>query len=107
MKYKDTISYQLLKIRKVDFYLNGIEKGVEKGRVSPVAQRQKKKKKKSACNAGAPGDASSIPGSGRSPGGGNGNPLQYSCLDNPMDRPRGHQKSDITETLTFFTFIYM
>ena len=31
-------------------------------------------------------DASSIPGSGRSPGGGNGNPLQYSCLDNPMDR---------------------
>ena len=32
------------------------------------------------------GDAGSIPGSGRSPGGGNGNPLQYSCLKNPMDR---------------------
>ena len=32
------------------------------------------------------GDASSIPGSGRSPGVGNGNPLQYSCLENPMDR---------------------
>ena len=31
-------------------------------------------------------DAGSIPGSGRSPGGGNGNPLQYSCQDNPMDR---------------------
>ena len=31
-------------------------------------------------------DAGSIPGSGRSPGGGNGNPLQYSCLENPMDR---------------------
>ena len=31
------------------------------------------------------GDASSIPGSGRSPGGGNGNTLQYSCLKNPMD----------------------
>ena len=31
-------------------------------------------------------DASSIPGSGRSPGEGNGNPLQYSCLENPMDR---------------------
>ena len=30
-------------------------------------------------------DASSIPGSGRSPGEGNGNPLQYSCLENPMD----------------------
>ena len=39
--------------------------------------------KESACNAGDPG---LIPGSGRSPGGGNGNPLQYSCLGNPMDR---------------------
>ena len=38
--------------------------------------------KASACNVGALG---SIPGSGRSPGGGNGNPLQYSCLENPMD----------------------
>ena len=32
------------------------------------------------------GDEGSIAGSGRSPGGGNGNPLQYSCLENPMDR---------------------
>ena len=32
------------------------------------------------------GDPSLIPGSGRSPGGGKGNPLQYSCQDNPMDR---------------------
>ena len=39
--------------------------------------------KSSACNAGDPG---SIPGSGISPGEGNGNPLQYSCLENPMDR---------------------
>ena len=31
-------------------------------------------------------DAGSNPGLGRSPGGGNGNPLQYSCLENPMDR---------------------
>ena len=38
--------------------------------------------KASACKAGDPG---SIPGSGRSPGEGNGNPLQYSCLENPMD----------------------
>ena len=38
--------------------------------------------KVSASNAGNPG---SIPGSGRSPGEGNGNPLQYSCLENPMD----------------------
>ena len=39
--------------------------------------------KESACNAGDPG---SIPGSGRSPGEVNGNPLWYSCLGNPMDR---------------------
>ena len=39
--------------------------------------------KESACSAGDPG---SITGSGRSPGGGHGNPLQYSCLENPMDR---------------------
>ena len=35
---------------------------------------------------GATGDTGSIPGLGRSPGGENGNPLQYSCQDNPMDR---------------------
>ena len=39
--------------------------------------------KASACNAG---DLGSVPGLGRSPGEGNGNPLQYSCLENPMDR---------------------
>ena len=38
------------------------------------------------ANAGDPGDAGSIPGSGRSPGGGNDNPLQYSCPEKPMDR---------------------
>ena len=37
------------------------------------------------CNAGATGDTGSIPGLGRSLGGGNGNSLQYSCLENPMD----------------------
>ena len=37
-------------------------------------------------NVGDVRDLSSIPGSGRSLGGGNGNPLQYSCLENPMDR---------------------
>ena len=39
--------------------------------------------KESACNAG---DLGSIPGLGRPPGGGHGKPLQYSCLENPMDR---------------------
>ena len=39
--------------------------------------------KESSCNAG---DLGSIPGSGRSPGEGNSNPFQYSCLENPIDR---------------------
>ena len=61
--------------------------------------------KESAYNAGDPG---SIPGLGRSPQAGNGNPLQYSCLKNPMDRGAwqapyslwGHKESDTTERLT-------
>ena len=50
------------------------------------------------------GDVGSIPGSGRSLGGRHGNPLQYSCLENPMDRGAwwatvhgGHEESDMTE----------
>ena len=42
--------------------------------------------KESTCKAGTAEDAGSIPGLGRSPGGEHGNPLQYSCLENPMDR---------------------
>ena len=38
------------------------------------------------ANPGDARDVGSIPGSGRSPGGGHGNPLHYSCLENPMDR---------------------
>ena len=72
------------------------------------------------------GDVSSIPGSGRSPGEGNGNPLQYSCLENPKDRGawqatvHGVAESDATElqlmhmllftklrTLGFFRFPLM
>ena len=45
--------------------------------------------KESACNAGDTGNVGLIPGLGRSPGGGNGNPLQYSSLKNPMDRGAG------------------
>jgi len=40
-------------------------------------------------NAGDTGDAGLIPALGRPPGGGHGNPLQYSCLENPMDRAGG------------------
>ena len=56
--------------------------------------------KESACNAGDPGW---IPGLGRSPGGGHGNPLQYSCLENPHGKKSlgyslwGHKELDMTE----------
>ena len=55
------------------------------------------------ANAGDIRDAGSIPGSERSLGGGHGNPLQYSCLENPMDRGacqatvHGVAESDTTE----------
>ena len=42
--------------------------------------------KETSFNAGDAGDKGSIPGSGRSPGGGHGSTLQYSCLENPVDR---------------------
>ena len=55
--------------------------------------------KASAYNVGDPG---SIPGVGRSPGEGNGNPLQYPCSENPMDREAwGRKESDTTERLHF------
>ena len=49
------------------------------------------------------GDLDLIPGLGRSPGEGSGNPLQYACLENPMDRgysPWGCKELDTTERLT-------
>ena len=52
-------------------------------RASQVAQSVVKNP---SANAGDARDADLIPGLGRSPGGGNGNPLQYSCLENSMDR---------------------
>ena len=60
--------------------------------------------KESTCNAG---DLGLIPGLGRSPGEGNGNPLQYSCLENPHGQrslvgysPWGPKESDMTEQLS-------
>ena len=60
------------------------------------------------ASASGAGDEGSIPGSGRSPGKRNGNPLQYPCLENPMDRgvslaghsPWGRKESDTTERLS-------
>ena len=71
--------------------------------------------KESACNAG---DLGSIPGSGRSPGGGNGNPLQYSCLENLMDigawwatvhrvTKSPTRLSNFTHTHTLFQIIFL
>ena len=53
-------------------------------------------------NAGYMREVGAIPGSGRFPGGVHGNPLQYSCLENPMDRlvgysPKGHKQLDTTK----------
>ena len=61
-------------------------------------------------NAGDSRDVGFIPGSGRIPGEGNGNPLQYSCLENSVDRgallgysPWGCKKSDMTENTHTYT----
>ena len=63
--------------------------------------------KESTCNAGDPG---SIPGSGRCPGGGNGNPLQYSCLENPVDegdwQATDHKVTKSWTQLSDFTFSF-
>ena len=69
--------------------------------------------KKSICNAEDTGDADSILGLRRAPGGGHDSPLQYSCLENLMDRaeehgwysPQGHKELDITE-VTEYTRLY-
>ena len=62
--------------------------------------------KESTYSTGNTGDMGSIPGLGRSPGGANGNPLQYSCQENPVDRGawwatvHGITESDMTEQLS-------
>ena len=67
---------------------------------------------KESVSAGDTGEASSVPGSGRSPGVVNGNPLQYSCLKNPMDRGAwratvhgGHKDSDVSEHSTIYSYL--
>ena len=62
--------------------------------------------KESTCNAEDTGDVGSVPGWGRFPGGGHGNSLQYSCLENPMDNrslagysPWNCKEPDMTESI--------
>ena len=70
--------------------------------------------KNPSTKAGDAGDVGLIPGLGRSPGRGHGNPLQYSCLENPLDReawqatysPWGLKELDMTEFACAHTHIY-
>jgi len=59
--------------------------------------------KNPSANTGDAGDAGSILGLKRSPGGGNGNPFQYSCQDNPMDR--GASKSTVNGVAKSWTLL--
>ena len=71
--------------------------------------------KESTCKAGDTGDISLISGSGSFPGGGHGNPLEYSCLESPTDRaawgvrvcPWSHKEWDTTGQLNMHTHVYL
>ena len=86
------------------------DRGRERTRIllfSPHLWKAMPDSKASAYNAG---DPSSIPGSGRSPGEGNSNPLQYSCLENPVDRGAWratvHGTAKSRTRLSNFTFTF-
>ena len=71
---------------------------------NPEVAKGKAVEKNPPANAGDTGNAGLIPGLGRSPGEGNGNPLQYSCLENPQGQrslagysPQGHKESNTTK----------
>ena len=87
---------------KIEMYLRGVPEVVGICYMTSVGFPGSSVGKESACNAG---DLGSIPGSGRAPGEGNGNPLQYSCLENPMNKGiwratvRRVAESDMTEQL--------
>ena len=88
--FQNYISYMFLLLTCSGFPQN-TDRGFPNGSVAPPA------------NAGASGDLGSIPGSGRSPREGNGNPVQNSCLENPtggLYSPWGHKESDSTEPLS-------
>ena len=97
--------YFLLKYRCTILYVTGIQYSdmIFKGYILFRCFSGGTVVKNSPTHAGDPRDAGSIPGSGKSPGEGNGNPLQYSCLGNPIDRGASglqsmwSQESDMTE----------
>ena len=100
MQIKTVMRYHLIPVRKaiIKKSTNNIGEGIEKRELfSYIAGSSAGSSGglESACSAGDTGDltdaedlreADSIPGSGSSPGGKQGNPLQYYCLENPMDR---------------------
>ena len=99
MSYKPHTNPVRSELLENSLVLDGVSTN-EPSQASLVAQLVKK----SACYAGDPG---SIPGSGRSPGGGHGNPLQYSCLETPHGQRSlvsyslwGHKEPDMTERLS-------
>ena len=73
-------------------------------------KKKKKEKKKSACNSGATGGVGSISGSGQSPEGGHDKPLQFSCLENSLDRgawwATGHGVTESQTCLETNTFTF-
>ena len=89
LRFVSVSNYHILYL-KLTQYVNSISINLEKMQSGKKLEQNKYEygfpggsdSKVSACNAGDPG---SIPGLGRSPGEGNGNPLQHSCLENPMD----------------------
>ena len=98
---------------RISLSANGCRLSLACGHITPVFETSVSAPggsaaKESTCNVG---DLGSISGLGTSPGGGHGNPLQYSCLENPHGQrslagysPWGHKESDMTEQLS--THIY-
>ena len=95
-------------------HMSGVSRQVRRKACSALSLKSKQRSsKESACNAGNARDVSSNSGLGRSPRGGNGNPLQYSWLKNPGDggawwaySPKGHKKLNATE-LAFLSQLYL
>ena len=89
---------------RVSWWLSGKESACNAGDMGSIPESERSSGAASTCSVR---DLSSIPGLGRSPRGGHGNPLQYSCLENPHGQRGlegysswGHKESDMTEQLS-------